>query len=105
MVHTPKEFSDAVMKFVPSFITVYLPRLDEIVGPESTHQAPSIPKTFLIHKFVRHVNDRGDCSIEFFKTSVDHEAIHIQQYNKAGDVACGQEKSDENSNECSTFGE
>ena len=41
------------MKFVSSIITVYLPKSDEIVEPESIHQAPSIPETLLIHKFVR----------------------------------------------------
>ena len=71
VVHTPKDFSDAAMKFVPSIITVYLPRTDEIVDPESIHQAPSIPETLSIHKFVRQINDRGDCSREFLKTAVD----------------------------------
>ena len=66
MVHTPKEFSDAAMKFVPSIITMYLPRSNEIVESESIHQAPSIPETVSIRKFVRQVNDRGDCSIELF---------------------------------------
>ena len=56
VVHTPKDFSDAAMKFVPSIITVYLPKSDEIVEPESIHQAPSIPETLLIHKFVRQIN-------------------------------------------------
>ena len=78
VVHTPKEFSNAAMKFVSSIITVYLPKSDEIVEPESIHQAPSIPETLLIHKFVRQINDRGDCSIEFFKTAVDQESFHIQ---------------------------
>ena len=76
MVHTPKELSHGAMKFVPSIITV--PRSDEIVEPENIHQAPSIPETLSIHKFVRQINDRGDCSIEFFKTAVDQEAFHIQ---------------------------
>ena len=66
------------MKFVPSIITLYLPRSDEIVESESIHQAPSISETLSIHKFVRQVNDRGDCSIEFFKTVVDQEAFHTQ---------------------------
>ena len=52
VAHTPKEFSDAAMKFVPSIITVYLPKSDEIVEPESIYQAPSIPETLSIHKFV-----------------------------------------------------
>ena len=78
VVHTPKEFSDAAMKFVSSIITVYLPKSDEIVEPESIHQAPSIPETLLIHKFVRQINDRGDCSIEFFKTAVDREAFYTK---------------------------
>ena len=52
MVHTPKEFSDAAIKFVLSTITVYLPKSDELLEPESIHQAQSIPETFLIRKFV-----------------------------------------------------
>ena len=32
-VHTPKEFSDAAMKFVSSIITVYLPKSGKIVEP------------------------------------------------------------------------
>ena len=53
VVHALKEFSDAAMKFVSSIITAYLPKSDKIVEPESIHQAPSIPETLLIHKFVR----------------------------------------------------
>ena len=34
LVHTPKGFSDASMKFVPSIITVYLPRWEEIIELE-----------------------------------------------------------------------
>ena len=49
-VHTPKEFSDAAMKFVPSIVTVYLPKSDEIVEPECINQAQSIPETLPIHK-------------------------------------------------------
>ena len=50
VVHIHKEFSDAAMKLMPSFITVYLQRSDEIVEPESIHQAPFIPETLSIHK-------------------------------------------------------
>ena len=95
MVHTPKEFSDTAMKFVPCIITVYLPRSDEVVEPESIHQAPSIPETFSIHKCVRQINDRGNCSIEFFKTAVDQEA----------DVVYDRQKSNKSDSECPTCGE
>ena len=105
MVHTPKEFSDAAMKFVSSIITVYLPKSDEIVEPESIHQAPSIPETLSIHKFVRQINDRGHCSIEFFKTALDQEAFHTQWYNKASGVACRHKESNKSDNECSTCGQ
>ena len=88
-----------------SIITVYLPKSDEIVEPESIHQAPSIPETLLIHKFVRQINDRGDCSVEFFKTVVDQEAFHIQWYKRASDVVCGHEKSNKGHSECSACGE
>ena len=43
VVHTHKELSDAAMKFVLSIITVFLPKSNEKVEPESIHQAPSIP--------------------------------------------------------------
>ena len=69
VVHTPR-FSDAALKCVSSIITVNLPRSDEIVEPENIHQAPSIPETLSIQKFVRQINDRGDCSIELFMTLI-----------------------------------
>ena len=52
VVHVPKEFFDGAMKFLSSIITVYLPKSDEIVEPESIHQAPSMPEALSIHKFV-----------------------------------------------------
>ena len=102
VVHTPKDFSDAAMKFVLSINSVYLPKSDEIVEPESIHQAPSIPETILIHKFVRQINDRGDCSIEFFKSAVDQEVFHDPWHKKASNVVCGNEKPNESDSECST---
>ena len=93
------------MKFVPSIIIVCLPKSDEIVEPESIHQVSSIPETLSIYKFVREINGRGDCSVEFFKTAVDQEAFHTQWYKKASNVVCGHEKSDKSDNECSTCGE
>ena len=105
VVHTPKEFPDAAMKFVSSIITVYLPKSNAIVEPESIHQAPSIPETHSVHKFVRQSSDREDCSIEFFKTGVDQEAFHIQWCKRTCDVVCGHEKSNKGNSECSTCGE
>ena len=102
VVHTRKEFSHAAMKFLSSIITVYLPKSDEIVEPESIHQAPFIPETLLIHKFVRQISDRGDSNIEFFKTAVDYEAFHIQWYKRSSDVVCDHENSNKGNNECST---
>ena len=102
VVHTPKDFSDAAMKFVPSIITVYLPKSDEIVEPESIHQAPSMPEALSIHKFVRQTNDRGNCSIEFFKTAVDQDVFHTQCYKKASYVGCGHESSNKSNSQCST---
>ena len=67
VVHNTQRISDAAMKFESSIITVYLPKSDEIVEPESIHQAPSIPETLSVHIFFRQINDREDCSIEFFK--------------------------------------
>ena len=71
------------MKFVTSIITMYLPKSDVIVESEIIHQTPSIPETLSIHKFVRQINDRRDCSTEFFKTTVDQEAFHNQWYKKS----------------------
>ena len=105
VVHTSKEFSDTAIKFVLSIIIVHLPRLDEIVEPESIHQAPSIPEIFSVHKFVWNISDRGNCSIEFFKTAVDQDAFQTKWYNKASDVVCGHEKSNKSDNKCSTCGD
>ena len=105
VVHKPKEFSDAAIKFVSSIITVYLPKSDEIVEPESIHPASFIPKTLSIHKFVRQINDRGDCNIEFFKTALDQEAFHTQWYKKANDVVCGHQNSNKSDSQCSMCGE
>ena len=69
VVYTPKEFTAAAMKFVPSIITVYLPKSDEIVEPESIRHAQSIPETLSIQKFVQQINDGGDCSVEIFTRS------------------------------------
>ena len=63
VVYTPKKFSDPAMKFVLFVITVYLPKSNEIVEGEKILQAPSIPETLSIHKFVQQINDRGHCSI------------------------------------------
>ena len=100
--HTPKELSDAAMKIVPSVITVYLPKSDKIVEPESVYQAQSILETLSIYKFLRQINGRGDYSIEFFKMAVDQEAFHTQWYEKASYVAYGHEKSNKSDSECST---
>ena len=43
VVHTSKEFSDASMKFVPSIITEYLPKSDEIA---EIYPIPSPRNTF-----------------------------------------------------------
>ena len=102
VVHTPKEFSDAAMRFLPSIITVYVPKSDVTVEPESIHQASSIPETLSIYKFAREINGRGDSSVEFFKTAVDQEAFHTQWYKKASNVVFDHEKSNKNDNECST---
>ena len=40
MVYTPKEFSDATIKFVSSITTVYSPKSDKIVEPESDGGRP-----------------------------------------------------------------
>ena len=92
------------MKIVSSIITVHLPKLDKIVELENIHQAPFIPETLLIHKFIRQINDRGDWSIEFFKTVVDQEAFHIQWHKRASDVVCGHKKSNKGVSDCSGNG-
>ena len=42
VVHKPKEFSDAAIKFVSSIITVYLPKSDEIVEIRWKHPLGTI---------------------------------------------------------------
>ena len=68
-------------------------------------KAPSIPEILSIHKFLRQINDREDCSIEFFQAGVDQEAFHTRWYNNAIDAVSGLEKSNKSDNECSACGE
>ena len=93
------------MRFLLSVITVYVPKSDVTVEPESIHQASSIPETLSIYKFAREINGRGDSSVEFFKTAVDQEAFHTQWYKKASNVVFDHEKSNKSDSECSTCGE
>ena len=86
VVHTPKELSDVAMKFVLSIIIVYLSQLDEIVEPESIHQAPFMPKTLSIHKLIRPINYREDCSIEFFKMWQTSKLVMLLVVNVQGMV-------------------
>ena len=46
VVHAPKEFSDAAMKFVPSIFKVYLPRSDEMLSLKASMRHHPSPKHF-----------------------------------------------------------
>ena len=79
-----------------------------VVTEESDHgnidQSPAIAASLSIHKFERYINERGECSISFFKTTADQEPFHTQWYCKTG-IVCGHDESNKSDNECSKCGE
>ena len=104
VVYTPNQFADVTLKFVPSITTVYLPCTEEITEPGNIDQSPAIAATLSIHKFERYINERGECSISFYKTAVDQEPFHTQWYCKTG-IVCSHDESNKSDNECSKCGE
>ena len=100
-VSTPKEFSDATQKLVPSITSVYLPLSKILEEPDDINEAPKIPETLQIHKVKRSCNLQGIPLIEFFKLSNEELPYHTHYYGKPTDLdLCGHRESNVNENKC-----
>lgn len=104
VVYTPEDFAKVAGNFVPSIVTVYLPKEAEIVEPKDIDNAPLIKDTLQVHKLERYVNQRNECSIKFFKTAADEEPLYTQWYSKVGGLICGHEESNAHENQCAECG-
>ena len=71
VVYTPEEFANFTNEIVPSIITIYLPKEEEIKEPSDIQESPAIKETLTVHKWEKSLNQRNDYSINFFKTAAD----------------------------------
>ena len=101
VINTPKDFTDAAIKFVPSITTIFLPKEDEIKEPDDINNSPLIKDTLKVHKLERFYNQRQECSINFFQTAADEEPFYTQWYSNVGGLVCGHKESNANENQCS----
>ena len=85
-VSTPKEFSDATQKLVPSITSVYLALSQIFEEPDDIIEALKIPETLQIHKIKRSYNLQGISLIEFFKLSNGKLPYHTHYYGKRTDL-------------------
>ena len=93
-VSTPKEFSDAAQKLVPSITSVYLPLSKILEEPDDINEAPKIPETLQIRKVKRSYNLQGIPLIEFFKLSNEEIPYHTHYCDKPTDQeVCGHHES------------
>ena len=96
-VHTPKEILPWNLCHLLLLCTcLYLMKQLRLKASIRHHPSP---------KHFQSTAIRRDCSIELLKTVVDQEAFQTQWHCKAGDVACGHNKSNKSDNACSTCGE
>ena len=53
VVYTPEEFANFTNEFVPSVLTIYLPKEEEIKEPSDIQESPAIKETLTVHKWER----------------------------------------------------
>ena len=103
-VSTPKEFSDAAQKLVPSITSVYLPLSKILKESDDINEAPKTPETLQIPKVKRSCNLQGIPLIEFFKLSNEELPYHTHYYGKPTDPdVCGHRESNVDENTCGYF--
>ena len=49
VIHSPREFCEAVNAFVPSILAVYLPESETIIQPKDIEASKNIKKTLKVH--------------------------------------------------------
>ena len=74
-IKSAEQFSDAVNHFVPTITTLFQKEEDVLAEPDDITQAPSIPVTLKIHKFVRTIASDGATMFAFYFLSNGKELV------------------------------
>ena len=81
-INSAKQFFDAANRFVPIITTLFQNEEDVLAEPDDINQAPSIPATLKIHKFVRTIASYGATMFAFYFLSNVEEPCFTQTYSK-----------------------
>ena len=68
-INSAERFFDAANRFVPTITTLFHNEEDVLAEPDDINQAPSIPTTLKIHKFVRKIASDGATLFAFYSLS------------------------------------
>ena len=100
-IDSPFEFHQAILKFVPSIKSVYLPDTDVLNEPENIEQeSKKIPETLKVHH-VERFEVKGVYGLKFFYLAEDEQPFYTQWYSNGKDVViCRHEIADVDDNHC-----
>ena len=103
-IDSPFEFHQAILKFVPSIKSVYLPDTDVLNEPENIEQeSKKIPETLKVHH-VERFEVKGVYGLKFFYLAEGEKPFYTQWYSNEKDVViCGHEIADVDDNHCALF--
>ena len=88
-IDSPFEFHQAILKFVPSIKSVYLPDTNVLNEPENIEQeSKKIPETFKVHHMER-FEVKGVYGLKFFYLAEDEQSFYTQWYSNGKNVICG----------------
>ena len=100
VAHSPLEFSEAVPKFVPSILSVYLPENENIAKPKDISMVRKIDQILKIHKLERKCSQNGDTLINFFKNPDHEDPFHVKWYGGENEIICGHAETSKSYDEC-----
>ena len=100
-IDSPFEFHQAILKFVPSIKSVYLPDTNVLNEPENIEQeSKKIPETLQVHH-VERFEMKGLYGLKFFLLSENEQTFYTQWYSSGKDVViCGHKIADLDDNHC-----
>ena len=92
------QFSEAVTKFVPLILSVYLPENETVVEAEGISKARKIDQTLGIHKLER--NCMTILISIFFKIPDNEDPFQVQWYGGENEIVYGHVETSESDDEC-----
>ena len=100
-IDSPFEFHQAILKFVPSIKSVYLPDTDVLNEPENIKQeSKKIPETLKVHH-VERFEVKGVYGLKVSYLAENEQPFYTQWYSNGKDlVICGHKIADVDDNHC-----